>query len=128
MSQNQRFNFLPADLGVEQPLAKFGAAPDTHRMAIAPDTLEEKVLNWPAARRIKLAEKLLASVEDFATPEIEAAWNTEIESRVMEIRMGRAEGILAEEVMKQARKELYEPPHFSEVNLTLGLGNTISRP
>ena len=81
---------------------------ETDLMAIAPDTIEEKVLNWPAAGRIKLAEKLMASVEDFATPEIEAAWNTEIESRVTEIRAGRVKGIPADEVMKEARKKLHE--------------------
>ena len=98
---------------VEPQLAKAGAVPDTHDMPIAPDLIEEKVLNWPAARRIKLAEKLMASVEDFATPEIEAAWNTEIESRVTEIRSGRAEGIPAEKVMKQARKKLHEARRLS---------------
>lgn len=77
-------------------------------MATATDTIEKMVLNWPAARRIKLAEKLLASVEVFAAPEIEAAWNAEIESRVMEIREGQAKGIPAEEVMKEARKKLHE--------------------
>ena len=82
-------------------------------MAIAPDTIEEKVLNWPAARRIKLAEKLMASVEDFATLAIESAWNTEIESRVMEIRASRAVGIPAEEVMKEARKQLHEARRLS---------------
>jgi len=45
-------------------------------MAIAQDT--KKVLKWPPARRVALAEKLMASFEDFATPEIEEAWNTEI--------------------------------------------------
>ncbi len=83
------------------------------RMATAPDTIEEKVLSWPAARRIKLAEKLMASVEDFVSPEIEAAWNTEIASRVMEIREGRAEGIPAEEVMQEARKKLREAHRLS---------------
>jgi putative addiction module component (TIGR02574 family) len=82
-------------------------------MAIAPDIIEENVLTWPAARRIKLAEKLMASVEDFASPEIEAAWNTEIASRVMEIRAGRAEGIPAEEVMAEARKELHAARRLS---------------
>ena len=94
-------------------LAKAGGVTDTRLMAIAPDTLEEKVLNWPAARRIKLAEKLMASVEDFATPEIEAAWNTEIASRITEIRTGRAKGIPAEEVMKQARKKLHAARRLS---------------
>ena len=82
-------------------------------MTIAQDTIEKKVLNWPAARRIELAEKLIASVEDFAAPEIEAAWNAEIESRVAEIREGRAEGIPAEEVMKEARKKLHEARRLS---------------
>ena len=82
-------------------------------MVIAPDIIEENVLTWPAARRIRLAEKLMASVENFATPEIEAAWNTEIASRVMEIREGRAEGIPAEEVMEKARKVLHEARRLS---------------
>ena len=82
-------------------------------MTIAPGIIEENVLAWPAARRIRLAEKLMASVEDFASPEIEAAWNTEIASRVMEIREGRAEGIPAEEVMEKARKELHEARRLS---------------
>jgi putative addiction module component (TIGR02574 family) len=99
----------------KERLAKTSFVRDTRFMATAPDTIEEKVLNWPAARRIKLAEKLMASVEDFATPEIEAAWNTEIESRVTEIRAGRAEGIPAEEVMKEARKKLHEARRLSPV-------------
>ena len=82
-------------------------------MVIAPDIIEENVLTWPAARRIRLAEKLIASVEGFASPEIEAAWNTEIESRVMEIREGRTEGIPAEEVMKEARTKLHEARRLS---------------
>lgn len=70
-------------------------------------------MKWPAARRIQLAEKLMASVEDFATPEIEAAWNAEIGERVKEIREGRAEGIPAEEVMAEVRKKLHETRRLS---------------
>jgi len=94
-------------------LAKTSIVRDTRFMAIATDTIEERVLTWPAARRIRLAEKLMASVEDFASPEIEAAWNAEIESRVTEIREGRAAGIPAEEVMKEARKKLHEARRLS---------------
>ena len=82
-------------------------------MAISQDTIEEQVLNWPAEKRIKLAEKLMASVEVFATPEIEAAWNTEITTRVKEIREGRAEGIPAEEVMAEVRKKLHAARRLS---------------
>lgn len=82
-------------------------------MAVAQNTIEEKVLNWPAEKRIKLAEKLMASVEDFASPAVEAAWNAEIEARVNEIREGRAEGIPAEQVMAEARKKLDEARRLS---------------
>ncbi len=82
-------------------------------MATAQGAIEKKVLKWPATRRIELAEKLIASVEDFATPEIEESWNLEIAARVQEIREGRAEGIPAEEVMKEARKKLHEARRLS---------------
>ena len=82
-------------------------------MATVQGAIEKKVLKWPATRRIELAEKLMASVEGFATPEIEAAWNVEITERVQEIREGRAEGIPAEEVMKEARKTLREARRLS---------------
>ena len=75
-------------------------------MANAQDAIEETVLEWPAEKRMQLAEKLLASVEDFASPAVAAAWNAEIEARVKEIREGRAEGIPAESVMAEARRQL----------------------
>ncbi len=82
-------------------------------MTTVQGAIEKKVLKWPATRRIELAEKLMASVEDFATPEIEESWNLEIAARVQEIREGRAEGIPAEEVMKEARKKLHEARRLS---------------
>ena len=66
-------------------------------MATVTETIEEKIWKWPAAQRIRLAEKLLASVDDFATPDIEAAWNKLIETRVMEIRESHVAGIPADE-------------------------------
>jgi putative addiction module component (TIGR02574 family) len=82
-------------------------------MATAHGAIEQKVLKWPAGRRIELAEKLMASVDDFATPEIEEAWNGEVAARVQEIRDGRAEGIPAGEVMKEARKKLHQARRIS---------------
>jgi putative addiction module component (TIGR02574 family) len=75
-------------------------------MAPAQLTIEKKVMKWPAAQRIALAEKLVASVGDFATPEIEAAWNMEIERRSQDIREGRVVGIPAAKVLARARKKL----------------------
>lgn len=86
---------------------------DSLGMPILAASIQETLLNLPPARRIKLAEKLMASVEGFATPGTEAAWNIEIAARVKEIRAGRAKGIPAEEVMKQARKHLNEARRLS---------------
>jgi len=47
-------------------------------MSIAQKTLTKRVLKWLAQRRIELAENLLASVETYAPPDIEAAWLKEI--------------------------------------------------
>ena len=90
------------------PLAKAPALFDNPAVTIARESLAKQVLKWPAKRRIELAEELVASVESFATPEIQAAWDEAIGARVKEIRAGRAEGIPAEEVMAQARQKLHE--------------------
>jgi hypothetical protein len=50
----------------------------------------------------------VAGGEGFTTPEIAAAWNAEIENRVMETREGQADGIPAEEVMAKASNKLHE--------------------
>ncbi len=55
-------------------------------MATTADLIERKLLKLPAATRLALAEKLMASVDDFATPEIKSSWDDEIETRVSEIR------------------------------------------
>jgi len=82
-------------------------------MTTAQQTLARQVLKWPAQRRIELAEELLASVESFATPEILAAWEAEIEVRVEDIRAGRAVAIPAEEAFAQARQKLHEARRLS---------------
>ena len=95
------------------PLAKALALSDTPVMTAAQESLAKQVLRWPAPRRIELLEELLASVEGFATPEIQAAWDKEIGARVKEIRAGRAEGIPAEQVMAEARQKLHEARRLS---------------
>jgi putative addiction module component (TIGR02574 family) len=95
------------------PLAKAPALFDNAAMTIAQESLAKRVLKWPARRRIELTEELLASVESFATPEIQAAWDEEIGARVKEIRAGRADGIPAEEVMTEARQKLHEARRLS---------------
>lgn len=42
-------------------------------MASASTPIAACVLNWPAAQRLRLAWRLVASVEDFATPDLAVA-------------------------------------------------------
>ena len=70
--------------------------------------LEKEALELPPRSRVRLAERIMESVDDYATPELEAAWNDEIERRVKEIQSGAEKGIPAERVMKEARRALNE--------------------
>ena len=71
-------------------------------------TIEKRVLRWPAAKKIALAEKLLDSVENFASREIEEAWESELKERVMEIEKGKAVGIPEKAAFSKARRILSE--------------------
>ena len=70
--------------------------------------LEKEVLELPPRSRVRLAEKIIESLGDYAAPELEAAWDDEIERRVKEIQSGAEQGIPAEAVMKEARRALNE--------------------
>jgi putative addiction module component (TIGR02574 family) len=50
----------------------------------------------------------MESIDHYATPELEAAWDDEIERRVKEIQSGAEKGISAEDVMKEARRTMDE--------------------
>jgi putative addiction module component (TIGR02574 family) len=75
--------------------------------------LEKEVLELPPRSRLQLAEKILASIDDFADPQIAAMWDSEIQSRVSEIRSGTEKGIPADEVMKTARRAVHETRRLS---------------
>ncbi len=75
--------------------------------------LEKEVLALPASSRVRIAEKILASVDDFATRGIAKAWEDELERRAEEIRGGRAEGIPADKVAAEARRKLNEARRLS---------------
>jgi putative addiction module component (TIGR02574 family) len=75
--------------------------------------LEQQVLRWPAAQKLHLVERLLASVEDFADAGVRAAWEREIGRRVSELRGGKVEAVAEEGVFLQARKTLSETRRLS---------------
>jgi putative addiction module component (TIGR02574 family) len=78
-----------------------------------PMTVEEEAMRMPPRRRLLLAEKLMASVDGFATREIGQAWDEEIKKRVGEIQSGKAKGLPAAKVMAAARNQLREARRLS---------------
>ena len=70
--------------------------------------LEKEVLELPARSRVRLVEKIIESIDDYADPGLAAAWDQEIERRVKEIKSGADEGIPAAQVMENARRALNE--------------------
>jgi putative addiction module component (TIGR02574 family) len=70
--------------------------------------LEKQVLELPPRSRVRLAERIIESIDDYADSELEAAWDDEIERRVKEIQSGAERGIPAGDVMKEARRALNE--------------------
>jgi putative addiction module component (TIGR02574 family) len=75
--------------------------------------LEKEALELPPRSRVRLAEKIIESIEDYADTAIEAAWDNEVERRVKEIESGAENGIPAVQVMKNARRVLNETRRLS---------------
>ncbi len=69
------------------------------------EELSRKARALPAEDRVRLAEELLATVQE-ADTEIEAAWEDEIRRRIAEIDSGTAKLIPAEEVFAEVRRLL----------------------
>jgi putative addiction module component (TIGR02574 family) len=71
--------------------------------------LEAEALELPERERARLAERLIASLDEGADEdpaEVERAWVEEIERRVAEIEAGTAELIPAEQVFAELRGRL----------------------
>ena len=70
--------------------------------------LEKEVMDLPPRSRIRIAEKILESVNDFAGKDIEAAWSKEIARRMAEIGSGKVKGIPAGQAMARVKRALHE--------------------
>jgi putative addiction module component (TIGR02574 family) len=66
--------------------------------------IEELARSLPPEERARLAESLLESPQQEATPEVEAAWAREIEARIAAYHYGEAEVIDAESVLAELRQ------------------------
>ena len=74
-------------------------------MATESDKVIDHALSLPADVRIRLVERLLASLNLPTRPEIDRLWAEEAERRVAEIDRGEAELIPGEEVFEKIRQK-----------------------
>ena len=77
-------------------------------MSLTASQILEAALALPYDERSEVAIRLAESVEGFASPEIEAAWNEEIARRIKEADEGNAE-YLTEEEFDRRMSERYGP-------------------
>ncbi len=68
------------------------------------EELSKRAKELAIEERAQLAQELLESVEQEADPEVEAAWESEIASRIAKYERGEAKLISAEEVFAAARR------------------------
>jgi putative addiction module component (TIGR02574 family) len=68
------------------------------------DELSKKALTLAVEERAQLAQQLFESVERDSDPEVQAAWEAEIASRITKYERGEATLIPAEEVFAAARR------------------------
>ncbi len=65
------------------------------------EQIEQELLKLPLAERARLAERLIASLDEDA--EIEAAWIAEVQRRDEEMVSGAVEGIPLEDALSTVR-------------------------
>lgn len=68
--------------------------------------LKKKASQLPEEERAELALSLIESLDGSADPDVEVAWQLEIERRVRQVEQGDVELIPAEEVFARVRRRL----------------------
>ena len=75
-------------------------------MASIARDLEANLLTLSRKERARLAQQLIASLDQEADADADALWLREAERRLGELKSGRATGIPAEKVIRKARSAL----------------------
>jgi putative addiction module component (TIGR02574 family) len=75
-------------------------------MSTRADTILDTALALPPKERAWLASELIASLEEGADVDVEAAWAEEIEKRIAEVDSGEAETSSWEEAQARIRATL----------------------
>ena len=68
------------------------------------DELSKRAKELALEERAQLAQELMESVDQESDPEVDAAWETEIASRIARYERGEAKLIPASEVFESARR------------------------
>jgi putative addiction module component (TIGR02574 family) len=68
------------------------------------DELSKKAKELALEERAQLAQELMESVDQGLDPEVEAAWETEIASRISKYERGESRLVPASEVFEAARR------------------------
>ena len=68
------------------------------------DELAKQARSLALEERAQLAQQLMESVEQESDPEVQAAWESEVASRIAKYERGEAKLIAAEEVFATARR------------------------
>lgn len=63
-------------------------------------------MKLPQEERVRLAEELIASLDDEIDADVEALWLAEAERRLAELRTGAAQSVPADEAFARARDVL----------------------
>jgi putative addiction module component (TIGR02574 family) len=66
--------------------------------------LAQRAHELPPEERAQLAQELLESVDCEADPDVQAAWEAEIASRVATYERGEAKLVVAEDVFEEAKR------------------------
>jgi putative addiction module component (TIGR02574 family) len=75
-------------------------------MATVARRIESKAMKLSARDRARLAERLIASLDEAVDDDAEAAWVREGERRLDDLRSGRVKGRAAASVFRRARAAL----------------------
>ena len=73
-------------------------------MSVLLDELSKRARKLDLDERVQLAQDLLASVDQESDPAVQAAWDTEIASRITQYERGEAKLIPAAEIFEAARR------------------------
>lgn len=73
-------------------------------MAVSVEQIEAEALRLPAAERARLAERLIASLDEDA--EHEQAWGAVVQRRLAELQAGQVQTIPIADVLTEARARL----------------------